>query len=635
MVSATEQLMQFYNAQTKSKAAPVTYGLSVPAQNGNLAARRQQILKSFSSQVKDPAAQARLLRIIERIDMAEQAQINLEVMSPALMAINQDANARQAALDGGKTQADNQFLQKQIGSAFNSTRGSADQLIEQIRKDPSAVLQLDPVVGETLKQMGVNNEKRKAGDLNSKMILEWLDHQHQMDGAIKTVGAAGTALLGLAGLAGLASPFLGFPEAAPFLLRGAAVVGTATGVYAQPQLIQQNLAAESQQLGGQPLTPKQLEETRFNLMMGYTNITLGVLDAGAGEVTLKGLAKTPGAIKAFAKLTRVQSRRLIDQLTPLGEHINETIFQAKLASIRKLDEATTRTVVNGEGSLAQAGPLNSVRDRVETTAAARASGTAAKANQIKIAANLSDEEVEKLVAKYPQWDNVKEFVGKHLDPNNLPPGYKPHRKDGKIIELHRDSTEGPFPPLTVENGVVMLQTGQSTRLSVFSRYRKNYLDWVEQTQGKAARTAAEQRLVDGNQLHHLTPDAVVQRNDLTKELMRRSKNYTLDRGTNILDMPTLHNPKTGEIVHSGSHDKFNNYVNGLLNRELNNLTRGKTIPLSNVKVNDIDKAVRQVEDTLREQIKNRTLPKSVLKELEGGGFKISDSIQDYPGGEVA
>jgi hypothetical protein len=188
--------------------------------------------------------------------------------------------------------------------------------------------------------------------------------------------------------------------------------------------------------------------------------------------------------------------------------------------------------------------------------------------------------------------------------------------------------------LTVKDGVVMLQTGQSSRLSVFSRYKKNYLEWVEQTQGKAARTATEQRIKDGNQLHHLTPDAVVQLNDLTKELMRRSKNYTLDRGTNILDMPTLHNPRTGEIVHLGSHEKFNGYTDELLNRQIEKLTRDGAIPLEKVKVNDIDKAVRQVEDTLREQIKNRTLPESVLKELEGGGFKISEGIQDSQGGEV-
>jgi A nuclease family of the HNH/ENDO VII superfamily with conserved AHH len=307
--------------------------------------------------------------------------------------------------------------------------------------------------------------------------------------------------------------------------------------------------------------------------------------------------------------------------------------KAMLPAVQRLDNETTQMAMNADGTVSQSGPLNQTRQNMEARVAASVGAKAAK--PIQIASNLSDEAAEQLLAKYPQWDNVKDFVGKHLDPNNLPPGYNPHRKDGKIIELHRNNTEGPYPPLTIKNGIIELQTGQSSRLSVFSRYKKNYLEWVEQTQGRAARTAVQQRLDAGNQLHHLTPDAVVQSNDLTKELMRRSKNYTLDRGSNILDMPTLHDPTTGEIVHLGSHDKFNEYANELLNREFNNLTRGKTIPLSNVKVNDLDKAVRQVEDTLREQIKNRTLPESVLKELEGGGFKISNSIQDSQGGEVA
>ena len=170
---------------------------------------------------------------------------------------------------------------------------------------------------------------------------------------------------------------------------------------------------------------------------------------------------------------------------------------------------------------------------------------------------------------------------------------------------------------------------------MFSRYKKNYLDWVEQTQGKAARTAAEQRLADGNQLHHLVPDAVIRDNPLTRQLMKRSKTYTLDRGPNILDMPVVHDPKTGKIIHLGSHRKFNKYVDGLLNEEIGNLTRGRTIPLEKVKVEEIDKALRQTEDLLRDQITNHTLPNDILKELEGGGYGISEGIQDPQRGEIA
>jgi hypothetical protein len=328
-----------------------------------------------------------------------------------------------------------------------------------------------------------------------------------------------------------------------------------------------------------------------------------------------------------------QLKAFLSTLKDIPAAARAKLEKALLPAVQGLDNATTQIVMNGDGTVSQSGPLNRTRQNMETRVAASGATSASKA--IRVAENLSDEAAEKLLAKYPQWNKVKDFVGTHLDPNNLPPGYKPHRKDGKIIELHRDSTEGPFPPLTIKNGIIELQTGQSSRLSVFSRYKKNYLEWVEQTQGKAARTAAKQRLADGNQLHHLVPDAVVRDNLLTRQLMKRSKTYTLDRGTNILDMPVVHDPKTGKIIHLGSHPKFNKHVDGLLNLEVENLTGGRTIPLEQVKVEDIDKALRQVEDTLRNQIMNHTLPKDILKELEGGGFGISEGIKDPQRGEIA
>jgi A nuclease family of the HNH/ENDO VII superfamily with conserved AHH len=425
------------------------------------------------------------------------------------------------------------------------------------------------------------------------------------------------------------------PEFAAPLLEGAALTGVATGLYELPQLTRQNLAAESAQFGGKKLTSLEREETRFKMAMGYTNIVMAGLDTQLGQAAIKGLTKIPGVVVAAAKLTAEQSRVFVASLARIKGEVTDAVVQTIAAGVRKADVLTTRTIVNTDGTLSQGGPLNQAAQKMDEVAAASAARTASAAKPIQLAEQLSDEAAEQLLEKYPQWDNVKDFVGKHLDPNNLPPGYSPHRKDGKIIELHRDSTEGPFPPLTIKNGVIELQTGQSSRLSVFSRYKKNYLDWVEQTQGKAVRTAAEQRLADGNQLHHLVPDAVVRDNLLTQELMSRSKKYTLDRGTNILDMPTIHDPKTGEIVHLGSHEKFNEYVDGLLNLEIRNLTGGGAIPLKKVKVNDIDKALRQVEDTLRDQITNHTLPKDILKELEGGGFGISEGIQDSQRGEIA
>jgi A nuclease family of the HNH/ENDO VII superfamily with conserved AHH len=427
---------------------------------------------------------------------------------------------------------------------------------------------------------------------------------------------------------------------------------------ALPDLMMLDKATQAQRGGAGKLTPQSEGEAKFNLYMGYTNLVLAGVDAGAHKLAFN-VAKAAGnkGLQALSNLDRaalakllLNARALRAGTSPEMVQVMDSLRQAtgndKKLYQQLLDafkKARDKFPPSGGGSPQLAtegvggntGRVTEELGKKNQPLQSAGKGAATRTKPIKIADNLSDEAAEKLLAKYPQWDNVKEFVSKRLDPNNLPPGYKYRVKNGKP-ELYRDSTEGPFPPLTVnQDGVVMLQTGKSTRLSVFSRYKKNYLEWVEQTQGKAARTAAEQRLVDGNQLHHLTPDAVVQRNQLTQELMKRSKKYTLDRGTNILDMPTLHDPKTGEIVHLGSHQRFNKYVDGLLNEQIRDLTRGKTIPLSDVKVNDLDKAVRQVEDTLREQIKNRTLPRDILEPLENGGFKISEGNQKHQGDEIA
>lgn len=100
---------------------------------------------------------------------------------------------------------------------------------------------------------------------------------------------------------------------------------------------------------------------------------------------------------------------------------------------------------------------------------------------------------------------------------------------------------GDYAPLTIENGVVVLRVRGGSRISMFSRNRGNYLKMLEEQGGTAERAAAEARLADGNQLHHLIPDGVAQRAPLVQEALKRLKNYTIDRGSNLLDMPVVEN----------------------------------------------------------------------------------------------
>ncbi|MBZ4371091.1 AHH domain-containing protein [Corallococcus interemptor] len=253
---------------------------------------------------------------------------------------------------------------------------------------------------------------------------------------------------------------------------------------------------------------------------------------------------------------------------------------------------------------------------------------------------VSDAEWERLLETLPNWDKLKELVGRKVPKegtpafntfkkeletagyrlekmNNGSQPYRIRRPDGKALS-------DEYGALTVtENGLVVLKIGKGTpRISIFSRYRKNYLDWVEKTHGKAARKAAEIRIARGNPMHHLIPDAVAQKHPMIRKAMERLESYTLDRGTNILDMPCK-DPQ-GKIMHLGSHPKYNSYVTTLLDDALEALddSLGKRKPGSSLTPREIEDAILEIELNLREAIETGNLPVDVLKELREDGIVV-------------
>ncbi|NPC68369.1 hypothetical protein D7Y27_05305 [Corallococcus sp. AB004] len=202
-----------------------------------------------------------------------------------------------------------------------------------------------------------------------------------------------------------------------------------------------------------------------------------------------------------------------------------------------------------------------------------------------------------------------------------PQPYRIRRLDGKALG-------DELGALTVtEDGLVVLKVGKGTsRISIYSRYRKNYLDWVEKTHGRAARKAAEVRIGSGNPMHHLIPDAVAQRHPLIRKALERLEGYTIDRGTNILDMPCK-DPK-GKIMHLGSHPKYNSYVTTLLDDALESLddALGKRKPGSNLSPREIEDALLEIEMNLREAIESGNLPMDVLKELSEDGIVVGKKL---------
>jgi hypothetical protein len=272
-------------------------------------------------------------------------------------------------------------------------------------------------------------------------------------------------------------------------------------------------------------------------------------------------------------------------------------------------------------------------------AAAGASRLSKESPEQKLASKeLDDIELEKLLEKLPNWEQLKEFVGRRIPDQGTQEFTilkRELRKAGYQLDVLNEAGQ-PFrlrrlgapqsdsaAPLTVTpEGVIVLKVGGTTRLSVFSRYRKCYLDWVEQTYGKATREAAAARIAAGDQLHHLIPDVVAQLHPLVKEALRRLKGYTIDRGTNIIDMPTRPNAE-GRLVHLGSHPEYNKYVTDELNDVLQKAGSSR---LGSFRPEQLHELLLKVERRLREAIEKGTLPPKVMKELIEDGIPVGKKL---------
>ncbi|NPC52181.1 hypothetical protein HPC50_34535, partial [Corallococcus exiguus] len=244
---------------------------------------------------------------------------------------------------------------------------------------------------------------------------------------------------------------------------------------------------------------------------------------------------------------------------------------------------------------------------------------------------LSDAELEKLLEKLPNWDKLKDFVGRRIPQEGTPEfnafkrelqaaGYRLEKlsSDSQPFRLRRPDGKAlgdEYGALTVtEEGLVVLKAGKGTsRLSVFTRYRKNYLDWVEKTQGPAARAAAEVRLSAGHPMHHLIPDEIAQKHPLSRTAMERLKGYTIDRGSNILDMHSGLNVE-GQLIHSGSHPLYSKFVRARLELAWKELSRKGSPSSWTPKV--IEEAILKVENELRQAIQSGSLKEPVIKVIQ-------------------
>lgn len=306
-------------------------------------------------------------------------------------------------------------------------------------------------------------------------------------------------------------------------------------------------------------------------------------------------------------------------VTPSGQGVAIPVF--KPGSITATGTAVIRP---GTGSI---GPASSQVKLSEQPSTPQSELEKALANR-----KLSDEQLEALLKKTKNWEEVKNYIGMKADKSSTPPpGYEWYTANGKTLIRRKSGNKasGEYAPLTVQDGMVVLNAGGSNRISVYSRYRANFI--AAQVQAGFSRAATERLLnmktPSGKplyQLHHLIPDNVAQGHALVKEALRRVKGYTIDRGSNMYAMPRKQVPGD-PYGHLGSHPNYDRWVSDRLNRALVELTDEGAIPLEKVKAADIDATLKKVEMDIGRDIKNKNLPGDVLKELEGGGMKISQA----------
>ncbi|NPC69339.1 AHH domain-containing protein [Corallococcus exiguus] len=119
-------------------------------------------------------------------------------------------------------------------------------------------------------------------------------------------------------------------------------------------------------------------------------------------------------------------------------------------------------------------------------------------------------------------------------------------------------------------------------------------------------------------MHHLIPDGVAQKHPLTRMAMERLKGYTIDQGSNILDMHSGLNVE-GQLIHSGSHPRYSDFVRARLELGWKNLSRKG--PPSSWTPKVIEDAILKVENELRQAIESGSLKEPTIKvfqEQRGG-----------------
>ena len=189
-------------------------------------------------------------------------------------------------------------------------------------------------------------------------------------------------------------------------------------------------------------------------------------------------------------------------------------------------------------------------------------------------------------------------------------------RDGRPPILKRKKIKDGYPPIHIEEegGQYIIKNGHasgSNRLSNSHTMNKNY-------------EAAYGKKPDGYQIHHVIPDERVRNNPLAREGYNRGI-FDLDRASNLKGLPE--EAAQSELIHRGSHPKWNDHVDEVLNNEEEKLLDKYGVDkIEKLPDKAIDKALKSAERKLQKDLVNIQLglQKGWLKQTPTG-IKISEN----------
>ena len=497
-------------------------------------------------------------------------------------------------------QVDDSVSDRQLQETLAGRLGQVNQSIEETKaRLDNGDLPIEELDGLKPQVLANTPEHERAE------VEKYLRGQKRKDTAIKTATTVGSLGLGIGAL--VASPYSGGSTLPYALGTLGSILGFGGAAYNFERAADLNQAAKTSDAGGNQLL-NDPEQAKQDYAFAWVDLGLGLIDGGLaireGGKVLKGAKAAKkilsnGGADAIAKLTPEQTRKFQTLATSTDDIQKQQLRQSLRqelgddfdAANKVFDDSNLETISDAEAELIYGGFPKSKYDG-------------------RTYDSLSPKEKEAFKKIYHKYNtDIRREVGKP-----------------EIISRNPGQVEKGHPPLHFEyddNGNQIIKTGtdkSSERLSNPTRMKTNL------------ETKLGRKIKKDHQIHHVIPDNRVRGNPLAREAYDRNL-YDLDRASNLKELPKRGQP--GEIVHRGSHSKWDTHVNQVLNNAKDELLEDygvdsvKKLP-NTPKVNeDIRKVMKSAEQDLQEDLVNVELglKRGWLKQDDG--LKLSENDKDF------